>query len=770
MFSGIIDWRALPRHDQARHWHGQDTSGRSYILSESLLGHEIIRLILRRGDQPEKLRYELASGSPGTLPYHSWIVDKGDESWPQAPAQSSWLESRLADFAANDTHLCLRLPLAQHAHLYGFGERADALDKRGLAFPVWNADPPMHHTTQTLTMYTSIPFYLNVDVSGGETRGVLVDHTGLLNADLGQTRPDLVELTIKGEMLVVYCFAGPTPADVLRQYAELTGRVPLPPRWALGYHQARWSYESAREVRDIAATMRERRHPCDALWLDIDYMDGFRNFTWNAETFPQPRELIEELRRQGLRLVTIIDPGTKVDETYPVYQAGLARDYFCRYPNGEPFLGSVWPGVCVFPDFSRQEVREWWGALYRKHVDLGVAGIWNDMNEPALTSILTEDGAEHVHDRTMDGSVVHRAGGEAITGPDGPAISHSLFHNAYGMQMARATYEGLRRLRPDSRPFVLTRAGTAGIQRYAAVWTGDNTSEWEYIPQAIGMCLNLSMSGVPFIGMDVGGFWQDSSGELLVRFAQLGASMPFCRNHSAKYTVNQEPWTFGEPFESAVRAAIELRYRILPYLYTLFADAARTGAPIIRPLAYHYARDEQACRVSDELLLGETLLSAPICEEGAVSRQVYLPAGEWFDFWTGRVYQGAQTYEIAAPLERWPLFARANSILPLGPLMQHTGERPTDPLTLHCYLSKHGQASYTLYEDDGETQAYTGDTFAETLITCRADEAGAQIEIEERFERYRPQRAWYEIVVHLNGRESTARVQAGQGKASVKVL
>src|SRR5581483_1628018 len=249
-------------------------------------------------------------------------------------------------------------------------------------------------------------------------------------------RPDLIDLTVAGKVLVVYFFAGPTPADVLRQYTELTGRVSLPPRWALGYHQARWSYESAQEVRNIATTMRKRRHPCDALWLDIDYMDGFRNFTWNAQTFPQPRKLIEELRQQGLRLVTIIDPGTKVDETYPVYQEGLAQDYFCRYLNGEPFLGSVWPGVCVFPDFSRREVRKWWGTLYREHIDLGVAGIWNDMNEPALTSVLAEDGAEHIHNRTMDGSVEHRAGGEDIAGPDGPPISHSLFHNAYGMQMA----------------------------------------------------------------------------------------------------------------------------------------------------------------------------------------------------------------------------------------------------------------------------------------------------------------------------------------------
>lgn len=765
MFVEIIGWRALPlRPGQARHWRGHDTLARPYTLGETLLGPEVTRLLLRRGDRPQRQRYQLASGADGTLPYHSSIVDTGDESWPQAPARPSWLARHLATFAASQTHLRLTLPLTPHEHLYGCGERTDALDKRGLAFPVWNADPPTHYTAQTATMYTSIPFYLSLDGASGATRGVLIDHTGMLYADLGQTQPDQVALTIEGEMLAVYFFAGPTPADVLRQYTALSGRMPLPPRWALGYHQSRWSYASADEVRAIAATMRARQHPCDALWLDIDYLDGFRNFTWNPLTFPRPRALIAELRAQGLRLVTIIDPGTRVEEAYPVYQQGLARDSFCRYPTGELFVGNVWPGVCAFPDFSRQQVRQWWGELYRAHLELGVAGIWNDMNEPALTSVPVADASEHMYGRTMDGSVMHRAGGDDASGPDGPPLAHRLFHNAYGMQMARATYEGLRSLQPDSRPFVLTRSGTAGIQRYAAVWTGDNTSAWEYIPQAVATCLNLSMSGVPFVGVDIGGFWQSASGELLVRFAQLGALLPFCRNHSARDSAHQEPWAFGETCEQAFRTAIALRYRALPHLYTLFATAARTGAPVIRPLAYHFPCDEQACRVSDALLLGETLLCAPVYEAGAVSRRVYLPAGEWVHYWTGQVVQGGETHDIAAPLAHWPLFVRANSILPLGPAMQYTDERTTDPLTIHCYLRPQGEASYTLYEDDGATQAYVSGACAETFIACRASAQGPQVEIEERYERYHPPRAWYDIIVHLAGRTLHARVQAGQGK------
>lgn len=767
MFTSVPQLSCSSRQGQERTWRTHDNAGQPYIFTGIALGSEITRVVFRRGATLDEQRYQLASGATGTLPYHSWMVERGDEDWPASEINAALVESLLGSFVADETSLSLVRPLLEHEHIYGMGERTGRMDKRGQAFPLWNVDPPMHHDDQTATMYTSIPFYLCLNTENGQAHGVFVDHAGRIEADFGNKEPGCLHLTIEGEILPVYVLAGPTPADVLRQYAELTGRMPLPPRWTLGYHQCRWGYESAEQVREIARTLRERQHPCDAIWLDIDYMDGFRNFTWNPDTFPEPHNLIEEFRQQGLRTVTIIDPGTKLEEDYAVYRQGSEQGFFCRYPDSSYFLGEVWPGSCVFPDFSRQDVREWWGSLYAGHVELGVAGIWNDMNEPALTSILSEHSAEHVHGRTMDSHVLHQAGGEQATGQDGAPLAHRFFHNAYGMQMARATYEGLRRLQPDGRPFVLSRSGTGGIQRYAALWTGDNTSKWEYIPRAIAMCLNLSMSGVPFIGMDIGGFWEDTTGELLVRFAQLGAFMPFCRNHNAKYTVAQEPWAFGEPFESAYRAAMELRYRSLPYLYTLFAEAARTGAPIMRPLYYYCPQDEQACQSEDAFLIGASLLSAPVYTNGATSRVVYLPDGAWFDYWTDQCYQGGHVYEITAPLERWPLFVHANSILPQGPVMQYTDEYPTDPLTIHCYLTPGGQASYTLYEDDGVTQAHTRGVFAQTLITCRAHDTAATVEIEERFERYRPQRAWYDIVVHLSGDILTERVRTGAGKVCV---
>lgn len=767
MFTKISAFHFLGQDGQHRRWRGRDETGQQYTAIATALGAEVTRVIVRRGAGLDLQRYQLASGAQGTLPYHSWMVDKGDEAWPTSEISYPFVEDVLQGFAASKDGLRLQRLLSPEEHIFGLGERTGSMDKRGQAFPVWNVDPPMNHDDQTSTMYTSIPFYLALKHTTGQTYGILIDHTGNVDVDLGKTQTDLIQLSVSDDLLVAYFFAGPTPADITRQYTELTGRMPLPPLWALGHHQSRWGYESVEEVAEIARTMRERQHPCDSLWLDIDYMDGFRNFTWNPETFPEPRALVEELRKQGLRTVTIIDPGTAYDEAYSVYQEGHARDYFCRNPDGSYFFGSVWPGTCVFPDFSRDEVRKWWGNLYAEHLELGVAGIWNDMDEPALTSILSDNSAEHVHGRTMDSIVQHQAGGENRTGLDGAPVEHRLFHNAYGLEMARSTYEGMRSLKPDQRPFVLTRSGTGGVQRYAAVWTGDNTSRWEHISLMMTMMLNLSMSGVPFVGMDIGGFWDDSNGELLVRFAQLGALIPFTRNHYAKFIVHQEPWSFGEPYESAYRNAMELRYRSLPYLYTIFAEAARTGSPIIRPLYYHYAQDRQAITIEDELLIGANLLSAPLYEAGSSSRNVYLPQGTWFDYWAGTSYQGEQCYSIEAPIERWPLFVRSNSILPQGPLMQYTDEIATDPLTLHCYMTTNGQADFTLYEDDGQSYAYASGAYAETAIMCKASESGATVVIDEYFSAYRPQRDWYEILVHLNGKTLTQRVKAGQGRASV---
>lgn len=783
MFSELIQQQFLARSGHEFIW--QSGEHTDYLLAATVLSPTIIRVRLLRGAEATRLRhqlqqthlemfrYQLVDEQEGTLPYHSWAVIKGDEQWLQSFNETdsrAILEPYLQGFAASPDALRLSRPLASNERIYGLGERTGAMNKRGQAFPIWNIDPHKGHNFQTETMYTSIPFYLGLTVDNGRAYGILLDHMGRIEIDMGKSNASRASMTVQGDSLVVYYFTGPTPANVMQQYTTLTGHMPLPPRWTLGHHQCRWSYASAQEVRSVAAQFRQRNHPLDAIWLDIDYMDGYRDFTWDPNTFPHPEQLLTELHDQGIHLVTIIDPGTKIDEHYAVYQQGIEHDYFCRYENGDIFTGNVWPGACVFPDYSRSAVRTWWGNLYQSLLDVGVDGIWNDMDEPALTNMLVLNEPEiAIKSNTMPDDVQHRAGGDQPTGPDGWTTLHTFFHNAYGMEMARSTYEGLLRLRPNARPFVMTRSGTAGVQRYAAVWTGDNTSQWEHILLAMPMCLNLSMSGVAFVGVDIGGFWDPSNGELLVRFAQLGALLPFCRNHNAMGNPDQEPWAFGEPFESAYRVALEVRYQLLPYLYTLFHQAATTGAPIIRPLYYHYPQDEQACDVQDEFLVGDSLLSAPLYEQGATSRTVYLPEGIWFDYWTGQEYGGNGTSEIAAPLEHWPLFIRGNSIVPSGPLLQFVDQAPTDPLTITCYMATDGLANYTLYEDDGATRAYQQGTFAETTISCRVQEDFITVEIEEQFHTFRPQREAYEVIVHVGNRTLQQRVQAGQGKVVIRL-
>jgi alpha-glucosidase len=771
MFTTITQFQYHNKRGNEHIWIGRSSdSNVGCLLTGTLLGSEVIRIRALRGTHLAASRYQLTDSSAGTLPYHSWIVATGDEQWPaflDEPQQRAALEPYLQGFAFSPTAIRLARPLASQERIYGLGERTGSMNKRGQAFPVWNFDPPRHHRPETVSMYTSIPFYLGLHIDDGTAYGVLIDHTGMLDMDIGHADDTEVTMTLQGDSLTAYFFAGPKPANVLRQYTELTGYMPLPPRWAIGYHQSRWGYASEAQVRQVATNLRERNHPCDAIWLDIDYMNGFRDFTWNPEQFPSPSQMIDDLHKQGLHLVTIIDPGIKIDVHYAVYKQGIVNDYFSHQQNGELFKGDVWPGGCVFPDFSRSDVRYWWGNLHLELLDQGVDAIWDDMNEPSVTHLPSQHDEPSIHANTMSSDVLHQAGGDQATGPDGPPVSHALFHNAYGMEMARATYEGLLRLRPNRRPFVLTRSGTAGVQRYAATWTGDNTSQWDYIFMAIPMCLNISMSGVPFVGVDIGGFWNASNGELLVRFAQLAALLPFCRNHNAQNQPDQEPWVFGEPYESAYRTAIELRYRLMPYLYTLFHAAATSGAPIMRPLYYHYPQDEQACDIESEFLLGDSLLSAPIFEQGATSRSVYLPAGSWFDYWTGEEYPGEGWSEVPAPLERWPLLVRGNTIIPGGPLMHYTDQLPTDPLTFTCYMAEDGLANYTLYEDDGTTFSYLNRNFAQTSIACRVTGGLAIVEIEEQFDAYRPQREWYEVVVLAGGRELRQRVQAGQGKIIV---
>ena len=618
---------------------------------------------------------------------------------------------------------------------FGCGERTSGLDKTGSHQVFWNVDPPSGHTASFNNIYSSIPFTLSL--ASGRAHGLFFDNTHRVEFDLAKADGDRAYYGAEGGNIVYYVFCGPTPKDVLDRYTELTGRTPMPPLWSLGNQQCRYSYMDEDEVRKVARNFRERDIPCDTLYLDIDYMDGYRVFTWNGETFPEPERLMAELKGQGFNVVTIVDPGVKIDLNYPVYVEGRERDLYCKTVKGEEFRNVVWPGMCAFPDFTNPETREWWGENLRALVDEGVAGIWCDMNEPSLFV---------PRQSTMPGDVVHPGG------PGDEPKYHAQIHNTYGSLMARSVREGLLRLRSDERPFVITRAGYAGLQRHALQWTGDNSSWWEHIWMSMPQLQNLGLSGVAWAGVDIGGFFDDCNGELLARFTEFGIFQPFCRNHSMKETIHQEPWVFGEPYESVCRKMIKLRQRLLPYLYTLFEECHRTGAPILRPLLFEYPEDETTYNADDEFLLGSALLVAPITRPGIEHRYVYLPQGTWFHYWTGERFEGPAHILAHAPLGEPAIYLKANAALPLWPEMNHVGEGPTDPLTLLIYPAE-GSGESALYEDAGNGFAYERGEYARRRVLCEVLRGTIAVRLTQHEGSFAPERE----LIHLELRAVNTR-------------
>ncbi|HEY1011769.1 MAG TPA: glycoside hydrolase family 31 protein [Herpetosiphonaceae bacterium] len=598
--------------------------------------------------------------------------------------------------------------IEQDEHFYGFGERTGGLDKRGSRLVNWATDEYRYGPASD-PLYIAIPTLLAL--RPGLAYGVFFNNSWRSGFDMGAGTPDAWTMASAGGELDYYLCYGPTPAEVLEGFAAILGVTPLPPRWALGYHQSRWGYSSADEIRSLAAELRRRELPCDVIHLDIDYMDGYRDFTWNSERFPDPAGLISELRDQGFRVVTIVDPGVKADPAYAVYQDGLERDMFIRRADGEVFHGYVWPDDSVFPDFTRPEVRAWWGEMQGRLVAAGASGIWNDMNEPTVFKRPFSEGGGEPHTIDLD----------AVQGAADERTSHAEVHNLYGSGMARASYEGLRR-QLGARPFVLTRSGFAGIQRWSACWMGDNTSAWEYLALAIPQLLNMGLSGAPFAGTDIGGFFDNASGELFARWMQFGILMPFCRGHSHTETSPHEPWVFGPRVEAICREYLGLRYQLLPYLYTLFWEASRRGAPILRPLCYEFPDDPATYRLEDQAMLGPAILAAPVYQPGAEEREVYLPAGAWYDWWSGAVCLGPAKMMVAAPLERMPLFVRAGSLIPGAQIAQSTVSQSNDYVTLDVYP---GTGAFTLYEDDGASFEHEQGAFCAT--TYRVERAGSAL-------------------------------------------
>ncbi len=566
-------------------------------------------------------------------------------------------------------------------HFYGLGDKTGYLDKRRYDYEMWNTDDPKPHVDTFKALYKSIPFFITL--TDWHVYGLFLDNPAHSFFNMGQESEEYFYFAAKSGNLDYYYIAGESMPEIVEGYTYLTGRCPLPQKWTLGYHQSRWGYVTQEDVAAVADTLREKDIPCDSIHFDIDYMDGYRVFTWDKEKYHgDPVKFLAELAEKGFKSVAILDPGVKKDPGYLVYDQGLENGYFARTPEGDIYTNAVWPGESVFPDFGKPEVRTWWAGLHAFLVKSGVRGIWNDMNEPASFQGPLPD--------------------EVIFTDEAQTTTHDKIHNVYGHLMSKAAYAGM--LAHDGRrPFIITRACYAGSQKCTTAWTGDNTSMWGNLQMMIPQLCNMGLSGMPFVGTDIGGFGGDTNGELLVRWVEAACFSPLFRNHSSMGTRFQEPWQFGEEAERIYRKYVKLRYRLIPYLYDLFYEHTVTGAPVLRPLVFHYEKDEYARTCNDEFMVGGRLLVAPVVQQGMTKRLVYLPAGEWYDYWTRERFVGPRWMIRDAPLDVLPLYVKAGSILPMMEDQSYVGERVSDTLLLDVFP---GEGSWLHYVDDGESFAY----------------------------------------------------------------
>lgn len=622
---------------------------------------------------------------------------------------------------------------------FGLGQRTGRLDRRHRRLTNWTVDRSSPgHCRGNDNMYQAHPVL--VAVRPGLAWGLFMASTWYSAFDVGAEREGVLTLFTLGGELDYYLFAGPTPAAVVEQLTRLTGRPALPPLWSLGYHQSRWSYGSDTHVRAIARGFRERSIPLDAIHLDIDYMDGFRVFTWDRERFPDPAATIAALHEDGIRAVTIVDPGVKKElgAGYEVADSGVERGHFVRRPDGEPFSGWVWPGESLFPDFCRADTRRWWGDLHVGLLDIGVDGIWCDMNEPSIVD--RPFRTRGVHDQPIPLSAPHGEGGEAL---------QAETHNLYGLLMSQATAEGQERLRPSRRPWVLTRSGYVGVQRWAATWMGDNSAWWEHLEMSLPQLASMGLCGSPHVGVDIGGFYHNCFGELFARWMELGTFYPFMRSHAHYRSRPQEPWAFGPEVEEVCRAAIGLRYRLLPYLYTLAHRAHRTGEPLLRPLLFDFPDAPQLHQIEDQVMIGPRLMVAPVYQPGVRRRLVELPPGAWYHLRTGaRTAPGPLIAQ--APLGAIPILVRGGTVLTLGNLRQSTAE-PLSELTLEVYPDPDAPGHWTLIEDDGDSFAYRDGALAETDFTITLDGEGPVLTLSERRGGFTPAPRDLKVRIHLPG-------------------
>ncbi|APT76039.1 alpha-glucosidase [Marinitoga sp. 1137] len=657
-------------------------------------------------------------------------------------------------FEKNDTIFTLKFQLNEEDRIYGLGQTLGGLNKRGKRYKLYATDDPLH-TPEKESLYGSHPFLIV-----NNKFGLFIDYPSEIIFDIGFTKHDIMEITIPSNNFDLYIFNSQNNIEIIKEYLKLTGTPYIPPKWAFGYQQCRWSYPDAKTIKEVAENFRKKEIPCDAIYMDIDYMKDFKVFTIDENKFPDFDKFMKEMKEKGFKLVPIVDPGVKIEKGYDVYEEGKEKGYFCKDKDGKDFVATVWPGFTHFPDFLNPEVRKWWGRKYKLFTDLGIYSFWNDMNEP---SIFFVPDALKKYLKEINEMLNKEIGLEFFGIKDGinalsnkreyysefyhntpyGKFSNEELHNLYGYYMAKATVEGFNELIPDKRYLLLSRSSYAGHHRIATIWMGDNMSWWEHMLVNIRMLLSLNMAGFFYTGADIGGFGSNASPELVIRWMQLGVFSPLYRNHSALGTRHQEPWAFDENIENIMKKIIEFRYALIPYLYSEFFNSIEELTPFISPLFLHYNDDETSFEIEDQFMVGKSLMAAPIIQPNAKGRFVYLPENKWL-YWKLSDFKERNvevlnpgTHYIKAGLNEIPVFIKENSLIVLNEeKLNYVDEKATEEIIVIGFVTD--KAEFIYFEDDGESFAFKEGNYAKIKITVIKNKNGYDFEVEkdesEKFE------------------------------------
>lgn len=598
--------------------------------------------------------------------------------------------------------------------VYGLGEQVRGINKKGWKYISWNYDNP-NHQEDTQSLYGAHNFII---ISGSVTFGAFFDYAGKMDFDIGYTNRDTLKIKANKNDLTIYIITGENEKDIVKQFRKIIGKSYVPPLWAFGYGQSRWGYKNEQDIRTVAEKYKSADIPIDSIYLDIDYMERYKDFTIDKERFPDFENLVKDMKSQGIHLVPIIDAGVKIEKDYNVYEEGVKENYFCKNADGNDFVGAVWPGRVHFPDFLQPSTRKWFGEKYSVLTKLGIDGFWNDMNEPAIfyTEDRLSDTCEKIKQLTSTNMGINEyfeftemvAGLNGNIGDydkfyhnvDGKMIKHSDIHNLYGMNMTRSAFEALKEINPEKRTLFFSRSSYIGAHRYGGIWQGDNKSWWSHILQSMQQLPALNMAGFLFIGSDVGGFGANTTEDLMLRWLQYSLFTPLFRNHSADGTREQELYRFDNV--DVTSKMIKIRYSLIPYLYSEFLKAVLNDEMMFKPLAFDFPNDCMAKQVEDQLLIGNELMIAPIYKQNAQGRYVYLPEEmmlvrmkSYDDYTTEILSKGHHYVDVA--LNELVFFVRNNKAIPFNKTAENTSKIDLKSIKLVGYEN----SSYTMYSDNG---------------------------------------------------------------------